>query len=154
MSNTAENPNSQTGIVGFIKKILARQFIKFLIIGGLNTIFGYLIFCVFKFFIESAYTAVVLSTIVGVLFNFKTYGVLVFNAKGNSKIFRFCAVYLAIIGIQMLSIKWLNFFGITNAYLAVAIMVLPMAALSFILLRKFVFLTPLLPPIQSTPLEL
>ncbi|HEY5823633.1 MAG TPA: GtrA family protein [Cyclobacteriaceae bacterium] len=145
MGKQFEPADPEKGFIGLVHKILTKQFIKFLIIGGLNTLFGYLIFCVFKFFIANAYLAIVLSTISGVLFNFKTYGGLVFKSKGNSKLLRFCATYLFIIGIQMAFLKALNFIGITNAYLAVAIMVLPMAALSFVLLRKFVFFTSPIP---------
>jgi putative flippase GtrA len=128
-----------------IKKLTNKVFLKFLIIGGLNTAFGYLSFCVFTFLLGNAYTSVVLSTVSGVLFNFKTYGSLVFKSHDNSRIFRFFASYLFLIGIQMILLKWLNFLGITNPYLAVAILILPMSALSFVILRKFVFHTALIP---------
>ena len=110
-----------------------------MLIGGLNTIFGYSIFAVYTFFLGNAYLSLVLSTVTSVLFNFKTYGVLVFKSHDNSKIFRFFAAYSFIIGIQMLLLKVLTQVGITNPYLAVGILVLPMATLSFVLLRKFVF---------------
>jgi len=128
-----------------IRKLYKNLFLKFLIIGALNTAFGYLIFCVFTFFLGNAYMSIVLSTVAGVLFNFKTYGTLVFKSHDNSRIFRFFAAYLIIIGIQMVLLKWLNSIGIINPYLAVGLMVLPMAALSFVLLRKFVFHTSLVP---------
>lgn len=112
-------------------------------IGGLNTAFGYLAFCLFTFITGNAYASVILSTISGVLFNFKTYGSFVFKSKDNSRLYRFCASYSFIIVIQMLLIKWLNHVGIVNPYLAVGIMVLPMAALSFVLMKKFVFHQPL-----------
>ena len=134
-----------------IKKLSNSAFIKFLFIGGLNTAFGYLSFCGFTFLLGNAYTSVILATISGVLFNFKTYGTLVFNSKDNSRILRFFAAYLLLIGIQMVLLKWLNLWGITNPYLAVAIMILPMSALSFIILRKFVFHSSLIPEPSESP---
>ena len=122
-----------------LKKTLDHQFIKFLLTGGLNTIFGYLSFAFFNFIIGNAYVAVPVSTIAGVLFNFKTYGKFVFKSNDHSMVYRFLGVYLLIIGLQMLSLKWLNNWGVTNSYLAVGIMVLPMSVISFILMRRFVF---------------
>lgn len=128
-----------------IKKNTDTLFLRFLLIGGLNTVFGYLIFCFFTFITKNAYASIVLSTISGVLFNFKTYGSLVFNSKDNSRILRFFVAYSLVIAIQMVFLKWLNYLGILNPYIAVAIMVPPMAGLSFILMRKFVFHTSFIP---------
>lgn len=137
-----------------IKKLVSNnQFAKFIVVGGLNTAFGYLIFCLFTFLSGNAYVSVVLSTIAGVLFNFKTYGSLVFNSKDHSRVFRFSAAYAFIIAIQMLFLKWLGHLGIVNPYLAVAVMVLPMAALSFVLMRKFVFHTSLILESGETSLQ-
>ena len=132
-----------------LKKISDTLFLRFLIIGGLNTVFGYLIFCFFTFITKNAYTSIVLSTISGVLFNFKTYGNLVFNSKDNSRIVRFFAAYGFVIAAQMVFLKWLNSMGILNPYVAVAIMVLPMAGLSFILMRKFVFHASFIPEAEK-----
>ncbi|HWA33722.1 MAG TPA: GtrA family protein [Cyclobacteriaceae bacterium] len=129
-----------------IKKILSHSFIRFLVVGGLNTAFGYLIFAFFTYVIGNAYASLVLSTITSILFNFKTYGTIVFKSHDNSLIFRFFGAYLFIIGLQMLGLKWLSSIGVTNPYLAVAILVPFMATLSFVLLRKFVFHQSLVPP--------
>ncbi len=122
-----------------IKKILNHQFLRFLLTGGLNTAFGYMAFSVFTYLTGNPSISVILANIVGVLFNFKTYGSFVFKSKDNSKIYRFCGAYLFITTVQILSLKGLANFGITNPYLAGAILTLPMAALSFIHIRKFVF---------------
>ena len=127
-----------------IKKLLSNSFLKYLLIGGLNTVFGYSIFAVYTFLLGNAYLSLILSTVTSVLFNFKTYGVLVFKSHDNSKIFRFFAAYAFIIAIQMVLYNGLTQVGITNPYLAVGILVLPMAMLSFVLLRKFVFHQPLI----------
>ena len=106
----------------------------------------------FTYTLGNAYLSIILSTMAGVLFNFKTYGVLVFKSHDNSRIFRFFASYAFLIGLQLILLKWLNQLGITNPYIAVGILVLPLAALSFVLLRKFVFRQPLMVEF-STPVS-
>jgi putative flippase GtrA len=116
------------------------QFIKFLIVGGINTLFGYLIYAFFVFLVTNPYVAVVLATIVAVLFNFRTYGSIVFKSKDYSLLWKFFAVYLFLMFIQMGLLKTLMMVtGMTNSYIAGAMLTLPMALLSFLLMRKFVF---------------
>jgi putative flippase GtrA len=85
------------------------------------------------------YVSVVVATIIAVLFNFKTYGALVFKSKDNSKVFRFIGVYLCTMCIQMMLLKALSAAGITSPYIAGGIILLPVSLLSFFLMRKFVF---------------
>ena len=57
-------------------------FVKFVLVGILNTAFGYLVFALLLFLGLHYTLAVILSTIAGVLFNFKTTGTLVFKMLG------------------------------------------------------------------------
>ena len=133
-------PNSMNA-PGLIKKLFNIAFIKFLFVAGINTCFGYLMFAVCVFFIKNVYASVVVATIIAVLFNFNTYGRIVFKSKDNSKIYHFFGVYLFIMGVNMLLLKALAMAGIANPYIAGGILTLPMAGLSFLLMRKFVFNT-------------
>ncbi len=127
-------------IIPLVKKLLSFRFIRFLLTGALNTAFGYMMFSLFTYLTGYPSLSVVLANIVGVLFNFKTYGTLVFSSKDNSLIYRFFGAYIFITIVQIISLKLLLLYvGITNPHLAGAIVTLPMALLSFILLRKFVF---------------
>jgi putative flippase GtrA len=114
------------------------QFLKFLFIGAINTAFGYSIYALLIFFGLNYFFALTLSTIIGIAFNFKTIGNYVFESKSNSLIFRFFGVYLFIFIINCALIKTFVSSGL-NAYLAGALTVLPMAILSFILNKYFVF---------------
>jgi putative flippase GtrA len=104
-----------------------------------------MLFFLFTFITGNPYLSVILANIFGVMFNFKTYGNFVFKSHDNSRIYRFFGVYLFTISTQMILIKVLGVYGVVNPYIAGGILVLPMAALSFFLLRKFVFPTPQLP---------
>ena len=131
-------PNSMN-LTELIKKVFEVSFIKFLFVAGINTLFGLSIFYLTVFLLKNLYVSVVVATIIAVLFNFKTYGALVFKSKDNSRVFRFIGVYLCTMTIQMGLLKGLALVGIPNPYIAGAIILLPVSLLSFLLMRKFVF---------------
>ena len=116
------------------------KFIKFLFVGGLNTAFGYGIFALFIFLKLHYSTALFLSTVAGILFNFKTTGTIVFKNNDNRLIFRFFAAYGIIYGINLLGLKLFKIINF-NMYGAGFILLFPMAVVSFILMKKFVFIT-------------
>lgn len=122
-----------------IRKLFHNPFIKFLFVAGLNTCFGYLLFAVIVFILKNAYISTIISTIIAILFNFKTYGAIVFKSKDNSRVFRFFGVYSITMCLQLAAFKVFANFGITNPYIVAAIMTLPLAGLSFLLMRRFVF---------------
>ena len=122
-----------------IKRVFNNPFIKFLFVAGINTGFGYLLFAITVYILKNAYVSTIVSTIIAILFNFKTYGAIVFKSKDNSKIFRFFGVYLCTMGLQLAAFKVFAGFGITNPYIVAGIMTLPLAGVSFLLMRRFVF---------------
>ncbi len=119
--------------------MLKDQLLKFLLIGVINTIFGYSLFALL-IFIGLHYTvAVFIGTIVGIVFNFKTTGKYVFNNTDNKLFFYFIGVYVFIYFFNIISLWLLQKIGITNMYFAGAILILPAATISFVLNRTFVF---------------
>ncbi len=113
-------------------------FVKFILVGILNTAFGYLVFAALLYFGLHYTLAVVLSTIAGVLFNFKTTGTLVFKNNNNKLIFKFVAVYAltCIIGIIVLRLAELVN---VNLYLAGMVSTGICAIIAFILNKNWVF---------------
>jgi len=112
----------------------------------LNTAFGLFINYVFLFIFEHLFKlnhAYVVSnffaTIVSILFNFKTYGILVFKNKDNKLLLRFLAVttftYLVNIG----GIALLEHLGSQNNYLNLTIMAVPVGLLNYVLNSVFVY---------------
>ena len=63
-------------LVNLIKK---RKFVRFLLVGVLNTLFGYFSFATLIIIGLDYKLAALLATIIGVLFNFQTTGRLVFG---------------------------------------------------------------------------
>lgn len=115
------------------------KFIKFLFAGGLNTIFGYSIFAILIFSGFHYTLAVFFSTMLGIFFNFKTIGKIVFKNNSNKLIFKFIGVYTIIYLLNILFLKILKSYNF-DIYLAGALLIIPMAMLSFILNKKFVFI--------------
>ena len=115
------------------------KFIKFLLVGGLNTAFGYACFAFFVWLGLGPVSAPFFSTVAGILFNFKTTGVLVFKNNDNSLLWRFFAVYGVVYLINVAGLKIFAAFGLTNLYISGLILILPLALLAFCLQRKFVF---------------
>jgi putative flippase GtrA len=121
-----------------VSKYFKYQFVRFLAVGVLNTIFGYSCYALFLY-LELAYPiALFFSTIVSVLFNFKTTGKFVFQSSNNRLIVRFMSTYLIVYAVNVLCIKSLAYFDL-NPYYAGAIVLLPMALFSYFLNKKLVF---------------
>ncbi|HBM16427.1 MAG TPA: polysaccharide biosynthesis protein GtrA [Lentisphaeria bacterium] len=124
-------------MLNLIKLAFKNQFFLFLVVGGINTVFGYCIFALF-IYIGLHYTlAVLFSTVIGILFNFKTYGSIVFKSHNNKLIFRFFAVYAITYIINVAYLK--VFIPYCNVYILGAIAIIPLAIISYFLNKKFVF---------------
>lgn len=121
-----------------IQKYITAEFIRFVLVAMLNTLFGYGIYTLLVYCGMHFSLATLISTILGVLFNFKTYGILVFKNSSNKLIFHFvlvyCVVYLCNIG----GIALLKTLGMSS-YLAGAVMLVPVGLLGFILNKIFVY---------------
>jgi putative flippase GtrA len=115
------------------------KFFRFIIVGIINTAFGYTLFALLIYLKFHYSIAVLISTILGVLFNFKTIGEIVFNNKSNRLILRFGMVYFIT--------YWLNVFIIfifkkvisENLYLVGFLALIPVALITFFLNKYFVF---------------
>lgn len=125
-------------VVALIRRLWAIQFLRFLVVGGINTAFGYGIFALFILLHVHYTLAALLGQICGVLFNFKTYGILVFKNKNNRLLLRFIGVYLFTYLLTIGLLKVFSYYGISNL-IAGAIILLPVALIGFLLNRRFVF---------------
>ena len=133
-------------IKDFLKRYFEPQFIRFVLVAMLNTAFGllvnYLFLFIFEHLLKLNHAYVVsnfIATIVSILFNFKTYGILVFKNKDNKLILRFLAVttftYLLNIG----GIALLEHCGSQNNYINLTIMAVPVGLLNYVLNSIFVY---------------
>ena len=128
-------------LVGIVKK---HKFARFLLVGVLNTLFSYFLYGTLILIGLDYKYAVLLATILGVLFNFQTTGRLVFGSKNNKLIFRFVLVYVATFLLNVEALRVVDAMNInieqkTKMLIAGAILVFPLAVISFVLMKLFVF---------------
>ncbi len=114
------------------------QLLRFLVVGGVNTLFGYGAFALLLLIGLHYAWAALLGTIAGVLFNFFTTGRLVFDRSSSGGLFRFVAVYAVVYFLNVAALWIFEQVGI-NPYVSGLILILPMACVSFLLMRRFVF---------------
>jgi putative flippase GtrA len=115
-----------------------RQVGLFILVGGLNTLFGYLLYALFIFMQIPYPIALLLSTCIGALFNFKTTGTIVFGNANNDYFFKFITMYVLVYFINMFLIKLMGQFT-SNLYLAGFVALIPAAATAFLLNKYIVF---------------
>jgi putative flippase GtrA len=118
--------------------MLKHQFVKFILVGILNTAVGYSFYAIFLLVGLDYKIAALLATICGVAFNYKSIGVLVFKSHDNSRVIHFICVYACIYLLNISAIKLLKNAGL-NDYISGAVCLIPAALLSFALNKIFVF---------------
>lgn len=115
-----------------------RQFHRYIFVGILNTAVGYGLFSLFIFLGFHYTLAVLFSTILGVFFNFHSIGRLVFGRHEYHLLLRFFGVYGITYLLNVFFLALFDLFSI-NMYLAGALLLVPMAIISFLLNKYHVF---------------
>lgn len=118
--------------------MLNKQIIKFLIVGGANTLFGYGLFAFFLWLNFHYSVAVLLATVLGVVFNFFTIGRVVFGSQERHLFLRFIMVYGIVYLFNVLGL-WIFEQNAVNLYLGGMMLIIPLAMISFLLNKYFVF---------------
>lgn len=115
-------------------------FVRFLIAGGVNTLFGFLVYSLAILSGLQIWQALLAGTVAGLGFNFVTTGGYVFRDLTVRRFFRFAGayalIYLINLGLALLLSGWMD-----SAILIQAIITIPMALGSYLLMSKFVFET-------------
>lgn len=114
------------------------RLIRFFIVGAVNTVFGYGAYALLLFMGLHYAWAALLGTVAGVIFNFFTTGRLVFDRSTSGGLLRFASVYAVIYVLNVAALWVLDGFGI-NPYVSGLILIVPMACVSYLLMRRFVF---------------
>ena len=111
---------------------------KYIAVGGVNTAFGYSVFSIFLFFGFHYSVAVLIATIVGVLFNFQSYGRLIFQDSSWNFLGKFIFVYVFIYIANLTLLLIFNLF-VSNLYIS-GLMVMPIIAyLGYFLNKRYVW---------------
>jgi putative flippase GtrA len=113
-------------------------FPRFALVGVLITLVGYAIFCAALGATGHAASAAAASTALGVVFNFRSIGWLVFGSSDLRLVGRFTLLYVLLFSLNVGALQIAQGLGVAPA-LAQAVLIAPLAGLSFLLNRSFVF---------------
>ena len=123
---------------GLFKKI-DEKFFKFIFVGIINAAFSYCIYAILIAIGLIANIALFLQYIIGVLWNFKTTGSIVFKNNNNKLLLKFVLSYVFTFTINSillyLLVEQLN----ANEYLAQALLIPAVASISFLIFKFWVF---------------
>ena len=114
------------------------RFLGFLLVGGVNTAFGYSMFVVCLWLGMHYAGAAAVATVLGVLFNFFSTGGLVFKNRDHRRLPWFIGVYVIIYCVNVAGLALLLLAGIP-AWLGGLLLILPCAMLSYLLNSRLVF---------------
>lgn len=117
---------------------LHRRFTRFFIVGGVNTIFGFSVYSACIFVAVSVPHALLVSMILGTLFNFLFTGKYVFSRFSLGFLPRYLICYFFIYAINVYLFD-IVFIWLSNKIATQAVLVFPLAILSYFLMNKFVF---------------
>jgi putative flippase GtrA len=113
------------------------RFLKFLAVGGINTCLGFSVYTLLALTNLSTLMVLLLANIASIGFNFFSIGNYVFADNSFSRLPHFIISYTSIFIISFKSIEWLS--PIYGRILAMAIILLPLAFLSYLIQTYLVF---------------
>ncbi len=116
----------------------ARRFVRFLLVGGLNTAFSYGSFALLVYMGVHYSLAGLVATIAGIVWNFHTTGSLVFDSTDRRKMLRYFGVY-ALLYFWSLGVLRVGELLGYSPYVVAAAMLLPNAGLGYVLNKHLVF---------------
>lgn len=143
-AQSGDNVRRKNRIVSKIRALVYKfwsfSFLRYLVVGGFNTVLMYSIFALLVLVKVHYVLATLIAYICGILFTFKAQGSITFRNSNNRLFLRFtgisCLLYLVNIGF----LKLFAIFNI-NSLVAQAILTLPLSLTSFLLMRRFIFRT-------------
>lgn len=128
-------------IVAIGRRLFSPQFMKFVMVGVLNTGFSYSLYCLLVYVGLNFALANFLAVATGIVFSFHTQSSLVFRSGGTRQFVRFVVGWCSIWLLNVLLIKLLIDAGL-NAYWAGAAALVPTTMVSFLVQKYMVFASP------------
>ena len=114
------------------------KLLRYLLAGGLNTAFGYVVYAGFILAGAPIWLAVAGANILSFFFNFFSYGGLVFGQTSHRLMPRFLLFYIGLISTNILMLKGLTSCGF-GPLPAQALLVPVLVGIGFVGMRLFVF---------------
>lgn len=117
-----------------------QRIVKFFGVGALNTLFGYGVYAGLVFINLPYLIALLIATLAGVIFNYFSFGRMVFKARGGWLVFgKFIVAYAVVYVINAALLSILTEGNYFNAYLAQGVCIVPSVAMSWFLMNYWVY---------------
>ena len=130
---------NSSALCAFLRRFWEIRLFRFFVIGAVNTLFSYLIYAG-AILIGMHYTlAMLISTVLGIIFNFFTTGKVVFRSLEGRRFFLFVLVYAVTYVVNILLLRLLVDGIHINKLIAGALVTLPVALLSYYLNARWTF---------------
>lgn len=113
-------------------------FIRFLVAGGINTLFGYVVYGASVLAGAPVWLALLIGMVAGTVFNFFTTGGYAFRQLEIARYPRFVGCYLLVYALNLVLIDALGPW-VPDKLLAQGVLLLPLALLSYFLMDRLVF---------------
>lgn len=114
------------------------RFLRFLVAGGVNTLFGYAVYGAGIIAGAPVWLALLIGMLAGTAFNFVTTGGYAFRQLALRRYPRFVACYLVVYGVNLGLFRLLSLW-IRSELGVQALLLVPLALLSYMLMARFVF---------------
>jgi putative flippase GtrA len=156
MSPEAVPPSGMSGPPGWLLRVVRDQRVAFLVVGGINTVVGYLSFVGFLLTVGQWWgkpwgylAALACAHIVSVLFAFVLYRLVVFRVRGHlwPDLLRFETVYLSALAVNFVLLPVLVEIAHLPVLLAQAVIVLVTSVMSWVGHKNYSFMRE--PPKQA-----
>ncbi len=124
-----------------LRSLLAnRQFLRFLVAGGVNTLFGFGVNIAALLAGLPVWAAMLVGTVAGVAFNFFTHGSYAFRDRSARRLPRYLLGYAIVYAVGLGAFHILHFAVPGPGPIECqAMLVIPMALLSYLIMSRFVF---------------
>lgn len=114
------------------------RWLRFLVAGGINTLFGFIVYSLAIAFGAPVWLAVLIGLVCGTIFNFITTGGYVFRDLKPARIPPFLACYGFVYVLNLKLLYWVSLW-VVSPIVAQAIITGPIALFAYVVMDRFVF---------------
>ncbi len=123
------------------KKVFQVRYIRFLFAGGINALFGYIVFALLMYLVRNKEIALTISLPIAIFFNYMTSSRFVFKDKEDhfKRVAKFYVTYFITYPINLLHLYLTVDLWHWNVYFSQLVVLVYLPVINFLLQRKFIF---------------
>ncbi len=119
-------------------QLLHYSSVRYVLVGILNTLFGYCLFIFLNWLGLNNSIALLCTSVIGIAFSFTTIAHLVFKSNDHQLFYKFILLYVFLYGINLILLESFNYI-FHSVYCSAAFSIIFCALISFYVNRHFIF---------------